>query len=47
LDEIREKLRDHVHEERMETAVEQEIDRLRKQGKVEILIALERPKDKS
>ena len=46
LDEIREKLRDHVREERMETAVEQEIDRLREQGEVEILIALERPKDK-
>jgi parvulin-like peptidyl-prolyl isomerase len=47
LDEIREKLRDHMREERMETAVEQEIERLRNEGKVEILIALERPKDKS
>lgn len=46
LDEIREKLRDHVLEERMEAAVEQEIARLREQGEVEILIALERPKDK-
>ena len=46
LDEIREDLRDHVREERMEAAVEQEIERLREQGEVEILIALERPKDK-
>ena len=46
LDEIREKLRDHVREEKMEAAVEQEIERLRNEGEVEILIALERPKDK-
>ncbi len=46
LDEIREKLRDHMREERMEAAVEQEIVRLREQGEVEILIALERPEDK-
>ena len=46
LEEIREKLRDHMREERMEAAVEQEIERLREQGEVEILIALERPKDK-
>jgi len=44
LDEIREKLRDHVREERMEAAVKREIERLREAGKVEILIALERPK---
>ena len=46
LDEIREDLRDHVREERMETAVEAEIERLRTEGEVEILIALERPKDR-
>jgi parvulin-like peptidyl-prolyl isomerase len=46
LDEIREDLRDHVREERMEAAVEAEIERLREQGEVEILIALERPKDR-
>ncbi len=46
LEEIREKLRDHVREERMEAAVKQEIERLREAGEVEILIALERPKDK-
>ena len=45
LDEIREKLRDHMREERMEAAAEQEIERLRAEGEVEILIALERPKD--
>jgi parvulin-like peptidyl-prolyl isomerase len=45
LDEIREKLRDHIREEKMEAAVEREIDRLRQAGEVEILIALERPKD--
>ena len=45
LDEIREKLRDHVREERMEAAVEKEIEWLREQGEVEILFALERPKD--
>ena len=46
LDEIREQLRDYIREEKMEAAVEQEIERLREQGEVEILIALERPKDK-
>ena len=46
LEEIREQLREHVREERMETAVEQETERLRQQGEVEILIALERPKDR-
>ena len=45
LDEIREKLRDHVHEERMEAAVEQEIARLRQKGEVEVLIPLERPEN--
>ena len=46
LDEIREQLRDHVREEKMEAAVDEEIARLREQGEVEILIPLERPKDK-
>jgi parvulin-like peptidyl-prolyl isomerase len=46
LDEIREQLRDHVREERMEAAVEKEIERLREQGEIEILIALERPKNR-
>ena len=46
LDEIREDLRDHLRDERMEAAVEKEIERLREQGEVEILIALERPKDR-
>jgi parvulin-like peptidyl-prolyl isomerase len=46
LDEIREKLRDHRREEKMEAAVEQEIARLREEGEVEVLIPLERPKDK-
>ena len=43
LEEIREPLREHIHEERMEAAVEQETARLREQGEVEILIPLERP----
>ena len=43
LEEIREPLRDHIREERMEAAEEREIARLRKQGEVEILIPLERP----
>jgi peptidyl-prolyl cis-trans isomerase C len=47
LDEIREKLRDHIREERMEAAVRREIDRLRQAGEVEILIALERPKQQN
>ena len=46
LDEIREQLRDHVRDEKMEAAVDQEIARLRKQGEIEVLIPLERPKDK-
>ncbi|MGB5409625.1 MAG: peptidyl-prolyl cis-trans isomerase, partial [Thiogranum sp.] len=45
LDEVREQLRDHMREERMEAAVEQETERLRQEGEVEILIPLERPKD--
>jgi parvulin-like peptidyl-prolyl isomerase len=43
LDEIREPLRDHIREERMQAAEEREIARLREQGEVEILIPLERP----
>ncbi|MFW2339240.1 MAG: peptidylprolyl isomerase [Acidimicrobiia bacterium] len=43
LDEVREQLRDHMREERMEAAVEQETERLRQEGEVEILIPLERP----
>lgn len=43
LDEIREKLREHIHEEKMEAAVEQEIARLRREAEIEILIPLERP----
>jgi parvulin-like peptidyl-prolyl isomerase len=46
LEEIREQLREHVREEKMEVAVDQEIARLREQGEIEILIPLERPKDK-
>jgi parvulin-like peptidyl-prolyl isomerase len=46
LDEIREDLRAYVRDERMEAAVEQEIERLREQGEVEILITLERPQDR-
>ena len=45
LDEIREQLRDHIREEKMEAAVEQETERLRQEGEVAILIPLERPKD--
>ncbi len=47
LDEIREKLRDHVREESMEAAVKREIERLREAAEVEILIALERPKQQN
>ena len=43
LDEVREQLREHVREEKMEAAVQQEIARLREQAEVEILIPLERP----
>ncbi len=43
LEEIREKLRDHIRTERMEAAVQREIERLREAGEVEILIVLERP----
>ena len=43
LDEVREKLRNHIRGEKMEAAVKQEIARLREGGEVEILIPLERP----
>lgn len=43
LDEVREKLRNHMLEEKMEAAVKQEIARLREEGEVQILIPLERP----
>ena len=41
LDEVREMLRDHVREEKMETAVEEKIDELRAAADIEVLIALE------
>ena len=44
LEEIREELRNHIREEKMEAAVKREIERLHEAGEVEILIALERPK---
>lgn len=44
LDEIGEQLRIHVLDERMEAAVEQEIERLRSEGEVEVLVPVERPK---
>ena len=40
LDEIREQLREHVREEKMETAVQEKIDELRAAADVEILIPL-------
>jgi len=40
LDEIREQLREHIREEKMEAAVKQEIARLQEAGEVEILIPL-------
>jgi peptidyl-prolyl cis-trans isomerase C len=43
LEEIREQLRDHIREEKMQAAVEQEVARLRQEAEVEVLIALERP----
>ena len=45
LDEIREQLRDHIREEKMEVAVQQETERLRQEADVAILIPLERPKN--
>ena len=43
LDEVREQLREHIREEKMEAAASQETERLREQAEVEILIPLERP----
>ena len=43
LEEIREQLREHIREEKMEAAVKQETERLRREGEVEVLIPLERP----
>jgi parvulin-like peptidyl-prolyl isomerase len=40
LDEIREKLRDHVRRERMEDAVRREIERLRATAEISILVPL-------
>ena len=42
LDEIRDPLREHIREERMEGAVEREIERLRAAADIEILVPLER-----
>jgi peptidyl-prolyl cis-trans isomerase C len=44
LDEVREKLRDHVREEKMETAVREKIDELRAAADIAILIPLEPPR---
>ena len=38
LDEVREQLRDHVRQERMQAAVDQEIARLRAAAKIDILV---------
>jgi len=43
LDEVREQLRDHIREEKMEAAVEQETARLREQAEIDILVPLDRP----
>jgi len=42
MDEIREQLRDHIREEKMEAAVEQETARLRQEAEIEILVPLKR-----
>jgi parvulin-like peptidyl-prolyl isomerase len=44
LDEVREQLRDHVREEKMEAAVRARIDELRAAADIEVLIALEPPR---
>ena len=44
LDEVREELRDHVREEKMETAVEAKIDELRAAADIEVLIPIEPPR---
>jgi peptidyl-prolyl cis-trans isomerase C len=43
LEEIREQLRDHIREEKMEAAVEAEKERLLQAADIEVLIPLERP----
>ena len=43
LEAVREQLREHVREERAEQAVEAEIQRLREQAEIEVLIPLSRP----
>jgi len=43
LDEVRDQLREHISEEKVAVAEEQEIARLKQEGKVEILILLKRP----
>jgi parvulin-like peptidyl-prolyl isomerase len=40
LDEVREKLRAHIHEERTEAAVEADVERLRAEAEIEVLIPL-------
>lgn len=45
LEEVREQLREHIREEKMEAAVTQETERLRERAELEILIPLERPKN--
>lgn len=42
IDEVREQLRDYIRQERMEAAVEQEIELLQQQAAVEILISLDK-----
>lgn len=43
LEEIREQLREHVQQEKMEAAVKAEYERLREAADIQVLIALERP----
>ncbi len=43
LDEVREQLRDHLSEERMEKAIERENARLREQAEIKILVPLGKP----
>ena len=47
LEEIREQLREHIREEKMAAAVEQENARLRQEAEIAILIPLERPGKKN
>ena len=41
LDEIREQLREHIYEEKMEAAVKQENERLKSEAEIQVLIPLE------